>query len=98
MYFYDSTYYTRDSNISNPSLKQADLYVLWALTPNTVRVSQVSAFTDDIYDQPQLNADQLANNVQQKVPNHCQTQPCVFHIYKIADLSVLKNKLLQLEK
>jgi len=42
-----------------------------------MRVSQVSAFTDDNYDQPQLNA----INVQQKVPNHYQPQPCMFHIF-----------------
>lgn len=46
-----------------------------------MRVSQVSAFTDDNNGQPQLNAEQLAINVQQKVPNHYQPQPCMFHIF-----------------
>lgn len=51
------------------------------LSTITLRVSQVSAFPDNIYNQPQLNSDQLANNVQQKVPNHYQPQPCMFHIF-----------------
>lgn len=50
------------------------------LSAITLRVSQVSEFPDNTCDQPRLNSDELADNVQQKVPNHYQPQPYVFHI------------------